>query len=97
MQFNVNDYVRVRLNDHGRAIVREKHDELAAFIKGRGGAFHEFRPTVEDADGWSRWQLWDLMHTFGPHIHLGARVPFETTIELASVDAGRATPPGDKQ
>jgi hypothetical protein len=28
------------------------------------------------------WQLWDLMHTFGPVLSNGMPIPFETEIEL---------------
>ena len=68
LKFNVNEKVWVRLNDHGKQLL---------------GDTRKFSAT-EDADGWSRWQLWDLMATFGPHIYLGCRVPFETDIRLTA-------------
>lgn len=38
---------------------------------------------TEDEFGWSTWQLWVLMSTFGEHVGLGFDPPFETEIELA--------------
>lgn len=68
LEFNINETVWVRLNEHGKQLL---------------GDTRKFTATP-DADGWSRWQMWDVMATFGPHIYLGCRVPFETTIRLAA-------------
>lgn len=39
----------------------------------------DWRP--EEKDGWSKWQLWDLINTFGDFCYLGAaKLPFETEI-----------------
>lgn len=78
LTFNVNDNVRVRLTDVGRAALRKNHDELFAdWIKPP-----EFVLRKEDERGWSEWHLWDLMHEFGRHMYNGCQVPFETEIEL---------------
>lgn len=67
-EFNVNDHVRVKLTDVGR-----RHLTLPV---------NQPRTVTEDADGWSRWQLWDLMHTFGEVVYMGGAVPFDTDIEI---------------
>lgn len=77
-EFNVNDFVMVRLTDMGREILRKQHEELLRRVPKLG----EFNAPKEDADGWSRWQMWNLMETFGPHVSLGMHVPFETTIRI---------------
>jgi len=69
MKFNINDRVRVKLTKVGRDI-----------LKSDNGAFHI--PKKEDADGWSSWQLWVLMQTFGGHSMGGMDLPFETEIEI---------------
>lgn len=80
-KFNVNDYVRVKLKPNGREILRKKHELLnARYPKAK---LH-YREPLEDSDGWSKWQLWELMSKFGEHIHLGCDAPFETTIEILS-------------
>lgn len=66
MKRNINDYVLVRLTDVGKEILRKKGFSLPK----------------EDADGWSKWQLWSLMNTFGEYTQLGKDVPFETEIEI---------------
>lgn len=67
--FNVNHYVWVKLTPVGVEHLRRT---------GEGWRFSH----LEEKDGWSRWQMWGLMATFGPIIHNGCRMPFETTIEL---------------
>ncbi len=77
-KINMNDTVRVRLNEAGLAILRNAHDELYTRI----GTPRPFVPPKVDAEGYSKTQLWSLMQDFGQHIHLGCIVPFETTILL---------------
>ncbi len=78
MKLNINDSVKVKLNDHGREILKQQHELLFKDIP----RYRVFVPPREDEQGWSTWQMWDLMQSFGPHIRLGAEVPFETEIEL---------------
>ena len=67
IKFNSNNYVRLTLRDEGRRI-------LAA----------QAYPLSEEAekDGKVTMQMWRMMQVFGPHINMGIRPPFETTIEL---------------
>jgi len=78
MKFNINDSVKVKLNDRGREILKQQHDLLFKDIP----RYREFTLPQEDEQGWSTWQLWRLMETFGPHISIGFEVPFETEIEI---------------
>lgn len=71
MKFNINNYVRVRLNDKGRE--HYLRHWASCGVKDRE------LPAV-DADGFSRFQMWDLMHIFGTLCYLGALVPFDTEI-----------------
>lgn len=81
MKFNVNDVVRVRLTSLGRrtlAILNaRKNEELAA-----AGSRARIPLAVVEVDGWSEWQLWDLMATFGEFCGNGSPLMFETEIEL---------------
>lgn len=77
--FNINDYVQVRLTEHGRACLRKQYYELAVAYKGNPP--FAYSPPKE-VDGWSRWQAWELMRDLGPHFSHGGDVPFETTIRI---------------
>jgi len=77
MMFNVNNTVRVQLTPFGRERYREDYKELTK-------RYPESLPS-EDADGWSEWQLWDLMATFGRYFHLSmgdSRSPFKFGIKI---------------
>ena len=47
IDFNINDYVYVKLTDTGRKILKEQHDELYAHIKKRIST-SEYVPKEED-------------------------------------------------
>lgn len=78
VKFNINDYVWVRLTDAGKIACRRQHDELRRQYPMIG----KYVPPETDAQGYSRWQLWQLMQTFGPSISHGSPVPFDTEIKI---------------
>jgi hypothetical protein len=75
IEFNFNDYVRVKLTQHGREVHRQNHDNLFK----DNPSVCEYRPPVDNPEGWSRWQIWELMQQFGPHIYMGGKNCFEMT------------------
>lgn len=79
--FNINDNVRVKLTDHGRAVHRQQHELMLAHIK---PTMRDEWPYVapKEEDGWSTWQLWYLLSTFGPHIWMTGEHCFSTAIQF---------------
>lgn len=73
---NVNYYVRVKLTDRGRAVHRQNHQRLFGSMESK----FPYTPPTEDAEGWSEWQMWELMRQFGHACGNGFDVPFETDI-----------------
>lgn len=45
-----------------------------------------YQPKREDADGWSEWQMWDLMKNLGGEIAQLGELPFETNIRISKKD-----------
>lgn len=88
VDFNINEWVSVRLTDLGRAHHRADFDQWTK----EAGLNLEYRPPKEDAEGWSKFQMWNLMHLFGPLCGLGREVPFETTIKLHATPTKGPTP-----
>lgn len=78
IEFNINEWVRVKLNDDGRAELKRQHDEINAHLNGKLGEWKG----VDEVDGWSKWQAWDLMNRFGHMMMLGSRLPFYSEIQL---------------
>ena len=78
--FNINHYVWVQLTDFGRHVLKQQAEE---FRRRYPKVTTEFKLPVETAEGWSKWQLYNLMNTFGKYLHLGAvHQPFETEIRF---------------
>lgn len=82
MLFNANNYVRVRLTEHGREVYRQQVDEMNTYIRKLNPDVELFPYEVIEDDGWSRWQLWDLMKTFGPHMGVARPLMFSMEIEI---------------
>jgi hypothetical protein len=79
MSFNVNNHVRVKLTSAGLAELRRQGNELRA----RFPKLPPYEPPKPDADGWYRFQAWNLMQDLGHLMYLGCSdQPFETEIQL---------------
>ena len=81
MEFNMNHAVWVKMTEAGKTEHRRQHD---AFIEEWPQLDVDYKPIVEDASGWSEWQLWELMRKFGPKLYNGCNVPFETTMRIGT-------------
>jgi hypothetical protein len=77
-KINVNDSVWVKLTDAGKLIHRREHDAMRQQFPSLG----RYKPPKQYPGGYAKFQMWELMQYFGPHISLGAAVPFDTEILL---------------
>ena len=81
-RFNMNNYVKVKLNDTGRSELKRQHDALYA----DSGINKEYTERSTDKDGYSSFQMHALMLTFGHMMALGCQAPFETlSVKIAKV------------
>lgn len=76
---NVNDLVRVKLTNEGRAILRHRKKIMTIKYYDLSGLFDL---PEEDSNGWSEWKLRDLMVTFNDSILSSFSIPFETEIQV---------------
>lgn len=84
---NINDTVRVRLTAHGHAVLRRAHAERwgarateHAERWGGGAGPYAFAPPAVDAEGFSPFQLWQLMSEFGAELGPTGPMPFESEL-----------------
>ena len=83
MKFNMNNSVKVKLNNKGYAELERQHNELYSYI----GIKKEYKKIATDDEGYSTFQMHTLMSTFGHMMVLGCEAPFETlTIKIAEVN-----------
>jgi hypothetical protein len=77
--FNTNNLVKVKLTKVGKKeLVKQSilfHYILPPIKK-------EYELPMEDENGFSEWQLWELMNKLGHMCRNGADPPFETTIYI---------------
>jgi len=80
IKFNINDYIKVKLTTVGLQELEKQHNELAEVFPSLGLFV---KPKI-DADGYSKFQLHNLMRKFGNIISLTSPLPFETTILICN-------------
>jgi hypothetical protein len=79
--FNVNEYIKVRLTDRGRKLHKDQHDRTyPGFLAKK----YPYQPPQEDKDGWSRWQAWHFMASFGAYMGCGSDLCCETEIKFTT-------------
>lgn len=79
---NINGKMKVRLTDLGEKILQDNREELNWEIQKRGGeGLGELEVKVDEL-GFTEFQLWDMMGTFGTHMKLGVALPIEIDILL---------------
>ena len=80
--FNINDYVKVKLTQKGKYLYSHQYDEMNKRILKSGGTPLTPIELQYDSDGYTEFQLWHLMSIFGEYLFNGCDVPFETTIKF---------------
>jgi len=78
MKFNINDKVKVKLTDAGRDELRAQYEDLQQICT----SLRPYQEPVEDEQGYSEWQLWHLMSTFGELMCNGGDLYFDVVIIL---------------
>lgn len=72
IECNLNKIVYVRLNNVGRDVYKNYIEDLNRNCTMRFST----KPEV-DENGFTKFQLWDLIHIFGEYIDLGLSTPFD--------------------
>ena len=78
MKLNINYNIKAKLNDHRIEILKSRHNQL---VEATYGSYNQpFTLPSTDEKGYSIFQLWTFMQIFGPHMHLGRKLPFDADI-----------------
>ena len=79
IEFNINNYVHVKLTEAGLTELKRQHEQLSKYIRGGLG---DWKPPKTDSDGFSKFQMYNLMNRFGHMLHCASKAPFEMTIRI---------------
>lgn len=75
--FNINDTVKVKLTTLGNEIWKKDFERYGVDPK---FTFDDKKALYTDGEGWTSFQLHDLMAVFGEYLSNGFAIPFETNI-----------------
>ena len=82
LDFNINNYVKVKLTEKGKYIYYHQFDDMNEDILKMGGKPLNPIELKYDDDGYTEFQMWHFMEIFGKHLYNGCNIPFYTTIKL---------------
>ena len=86
-KLNINEYVKVKLNETGLDIYIKRMKEINESLKEKGTDLEFPLYPVRDDKGYVKFQLWDLMELFGEYLRVGEEIPFENnSIYIESSD-----------
>lgn len=80
--FNINDYVKVKLTEKGKRIYYHQFDDMNEVIQQINGNLIKPPELSYDDDGYVELQMWHLMEIFGRYLYNECDIPFETTIKF---------------
>jgi hypothetical protein len=84
---NFNSYVKVKVTPYGEGILKARHDDLNLKIAKRGSEGLGEYKLKKDDEGYSRFQIWDLMDKFGNYMAPGYEPPFESEMIFLNANA----------
>lgn len=80
--FNINNYVKVKLTEKGKYIYYHQFDDMNEEILKMGGKPLNPIELKYDDEGYVELQMLHFMEIFGKHLYNGCDIPFYTTIKL---------------
>ena len=80
LRFNINDYIRVKLLDKGYQLLADRHNRYLNVLKTWDERNADYYRKKADSEGYTSFQAWDFMETFGSVTGLGAHGYYSTDI-----------------
>ena len=74
IQINLNEVVKVKLTERGKEIHKKIHEDIR---KEAPHLIGEYKGPIVDAEGYTKYQLWELMGDFGSQMFNGSPPCFE--------------------
>ena len=78
---NINKCVKVKVNEFDLSVMKSQREKLQALAS----SLPDFTHPAVDSEGYSKFQKWELMQTFGPVLYLSGELPFDIEIHFTNV------------
>ncbi len=65
--YNINNKIKVKLTDHGKAILEHEVTDMVIDLH----LPNDYTPYPEDEEGYTEFQLWNFMEIFGKYVWNG--------------------------
>ena len=75
---NLNDCIKVKLNDFGKDIYYRQYAEINEKIRCLGGKPIESTMPKVDEEGYTKFQMWQFMNIYGEYMIMGSTPVLET-------------------
>lgn len=82
IKFNINHQVKVKVTDYGYDVWLEYSNQFAKYSPTYPIITIEELKANQDEDGYTEFQMWDMMSIFGPKMKMGLKNPIDTNIIL---------------
>ena len=82
VKFNINHDVKVKVTDYGYEKWLEHENRFVQFSGTIKPTTLEELKSKADEDGYTKFQMWDMMSIFGSKMTMGFKNPIETNIIL---------------
>ena len=82
--FNINDFIKVKLTEHGKNVYEHSNDETIRKAMVDGKIIRYLLPPElkYDENGYTRFQFWQFMNIFGKEIWNGSEAILESNLIL---------------
>lgn len=82
IKFNINHSVKVKVTEYGYEVWLAHENKFVQFSGTIKSVTIEELKAKQDEDGYTKFQLWDMMSIFGPKMTMGFENPIDTNIIL---------------
>jgi len=82
IKFNINHSVKVKVTEYGYEVWLAHENKFVHFSGTIKPVTIEELKAKQDEDGYTKFQLWDMMSIFGSKMQMGFKNPIDTNIIL---------------
>jgi hypothetical protein len=82
IKFNINHQVKVKVTDYGYEAWLEHENRFVMYSSTYPITTIEELKAKVDTDGYTTFQMWDMMAIFGPKMSMGFKIPIDTNVIL---------------